>query len=97
MLKTFVYLNLWFQLYDVQCLELLHTLQSQLGMTCLDSHDLLSYEDKEDYKGWRDTVTINLCIYIEKTGRFDQANSVYHKDSNLVKNIKNYAGRKSPL
>ena len=68
------------QLYDDQRLELLHTLQSQAGITCLDTLELLSYEDKEDFKGWRDTVTINLCNYIEKTGRFDQANSGYHKD-----------------
>ena len=66
------------QLYDDQRLELVHTLQSQAGITCLDTLELLSYEDKEDFKGWRDTVTINLCNYIEKTGRFDQANSGYH-------------------
>ena len=41
------------QLYDDQRLELLHTLQSQAGITCLDTLELLSYEDKEDFKGWR--------------------------------------------
>ena len=67
-------------LYDNQRLELLHTLLSQVGITSLDILELLSYEDKGDFEGWRDTVTINLCNYIEKTGRFDQANSGYHKD-----------------
>ena len=59
---------------------MLHPLQSQAGITCLDTFELLLYEDKEDFKGWRYTVTINLCNYIEKTGRFDLANSGYHKD-----------------
>ena len=35
----------------------------------LPLQELLSYEDKEDFKGWRDTVTTSLCSYIEKTAR----------------------------
>ena len=48
----------------VQRLQLLFTLQSQVGITHLDTLELLSYEDKEDFKGWRDTVTTSLCSYI---------------------------------
>ena len=60
------------QLYEDQRLQLLCTLQSQVGITNL--LELLSYEDKEDFKGWRDTVTTSLCSYIERTGPFDQTN-----------------------
>ena len=62
------------QQYEDQRLQLLFTLQSQVGITHLDTLELLSYEDKEDFKGLRDTVTTSLCSYIEKTGRFDQTN-----------------------
>ena len=34
------------QLYDDHRLELLHTLQSQLGITCVDALELLSYKDR---------------------------------------------------
>ena len=49
-----------------QRLQLLYTLQSQAGTTNLDILELLSYEDKKDFKGWRDTVITSLCSYIEK-------------------------------
>ena len=62
------------QLYEDQRLQLLYTLQSQARTTNLDILELLSYEDKKDFKGWRDTVITSLCSYIEKTGRFDLTN-----------------------
>ena len=62
------------QLYEDQRLQLLYTLQSQAGTTNLDILELLSYGDKEDLKGWRDTVITSLCSYIEKTARFDLTN-----------------------
>ena len=49
-------------------LQLLNTLQSQVGTTNLDILELLSYEHKEDFQGWRDTVTARLCSYIENPG-----------------------------
>ena len=55
-------------------------IQAQVGITNLDILELLSYEDKEDFKGWRDTVITSLCSYIEKTGRFDQINSREQKN-----------------
>ena len=64
------------QQYEDQRLQLLFSLQSQVGITHLDTLELLSYEDKEDFKGWRDTVTTSHCSYIEKTGRYNQTNSV---------------------
>ena len=66
------------QLYEDQRLQFFYTLQSQVGLTNL--LELLSYEDKEDFKGWRDTVITSLCSYIEKTGRFDQTNSREQKN-----------------
>ena len=33
--------------------------------------DLLSYEEKKDFPEWRDTVIINVCTFIEKSGRFN--------------------------
>ena len=46
------------QLYEDQQLKLLYTLQSQVGTTNLDILELLPYEDKMDFKGWRDTRPI---------------------------------------
>ena len=62
------------QLYEDRRLQFLYTLQSQAGTTKLDILELLSYEDKKDLKGWRDTVITSLCSYKEKTGSFDLTN-----------------------
>ena len=58
-------------IHEVQRLELFHNLHTQLGMNTFDLCDLLSYEEKKDFPEWRDTVILNVCTFIEKSGRFN--------------------------
>ena len=58
-------------IYEVKRLVLFHNLHTQLGMNTFDLCDLLSYEEKKDFPEWRDTVILNVCTFIEKSGRFN--------------------------
>ena len=44
-------------------------LSSEVGTTNLDILELLSYEDKENFKGWRDTVTRMRIVSNYQSGK----------------------------